>query len=1061
MKFTTGLLFFFLTTLTLASGQIYREYFGNSVAFSDNYMVQYTGSTLSVSTTDHLDNPAQNYTVNSTIRFALFLSNELIIFATDTTIYIIDPVTIQLKNTQPFLSERVYLIPLWQNNRLTFAMYPSSLTTLYYLDPEQNGQLTLIDSHYNVYQTYVLILGDGSILLADPGRFFIYATNGTTLYSSDDLPIIDGVAPTEYGIFALASGSFLEIYNSTSYESMNMTFGEVAITYCTMPMADRFLVFTNDYKISVFSFSPGNFPSSLPNIGNITLDPLTTMMYYIYLNDGLFAIPCANSTLLLYNVSKTSDFFYANIAVPNMYGWGPVSVMYLEDTLFAVLSQQMITIFDYSTGALIKTISLEMNGTFIFTTNLLQYTDGSFFVSYMDIHLEPYYLITCHYSCASCSGLGSNACSNCSSVRTLQEDLSCTCETTPTQSFMVSEPPFACGLNYEIDLSNLPNASSETTAGGSYPSPPFAPPPKSSSASLVASTQNVNTRGTGQDETYIHYLEAPNAGQNATIQMINVYMQNHTPIVYMLKLHGGNSQGKDSCSYIKSMTSSAVSASFSSDPIYYSSVSLSSYIHSDSDGRYVIPLYGLRGSTQYTLKVCVGLEGVDSSQTLNFATKNNNFKVAKFQFTLNQTVSLNLTQDLLCYLTTLTKIPSSRIYSKDGSQCNQIFFGVGSMQEGTYQIQSNGGRRRILDTTSDASSSNSVIVLFYGNPNVEGIDMSVDQAAYRLNMTGNEGLVFKDRHGNYIHISKTSYMGLAGLGTPTIKNNIVIDTTSDMITLSNIIISGTSGYIFAMLSTDKNSTIPTQDQIRSAALAGNSSGSEYNTSYFWYFASDTPVSIVFKGLSKGQECTIYYFATNEDLTNFAKYTNVHSKTVQTEDSMNPALLILIVVFSVILFILCAIIIMCCAIKKRNFGRRNMYRHNNVIDIKKAVKITHQRAVADIKLKELKKEKEELTRIRSDLEKASNNSFINTSNVQEVNDGITPDALKKLETAVKATENKILNFEQEKLCPQCGEHPKDLLLDCGHMFCSEKCGSALEECPFDKTIIRTKKKIFLS
>lgn len=61
--------------------------------------------------------------------------------------------------------------------------------------------------------------------------------------------------------------------------------------------------------------------------------------------------------------------------------------------------------------------------------------------------------------------------------------------------------------------------------------------------------------------------------------------------------------------------------------------------------------------------------------------------------------------------------------------------------------------------------------------------------------------------------------------------------------------------------------------------------------------------------------------------------------------------------------------------------------------------------------------------------------------------------------VKATLKQVeQTLEDHKACPLCMEHDKDMVLSCGHQFC-ETCSSTLTECPFCRTAVSMRLKMF--
>lgn len=77
------------------------------------------------------------------------------------------------------------------------------------------------------------------------------------------------------------------------------------------------------------------------------------------------------------------------------------------------------------------------------------------------------------------------------------------------------------------------------------------------------------------------------------------------------------------------------------------------------------------------------------------------------------------------------------------------------------------------------------------------------------------------------------------------------------------------------------------------------------------------------------------------------------------------------------------------------------------------------------------------------------------NTQRVARETASSELSQMKSMLKQVEQM---FEDHKSCPLCMEHDKDMVLNCGHQFC-EMCSGTLTECPFCRTAVSMRLKMF--
>lgn len=77
------------------------------------------------------------------------------------------------------------------------------------------------------------------------------------------------------------------------------------------------------------------------------------------------------------------------------------------------------------------------------------------------------------------------------------------------------------------------------------------------------------------------------------------------------------------------------------------------------------------------------------------------------------------------------------------------------------------------------------------------------------------------------------------------------------------------------------------------------------------------------------------------------------------------------------------------------------------------------------------------------------------NTQRVARETASSELSEVRSTLKQVEQ---TLEDHKSCPLCMEHDKDMVLSCGHQFC-EKCTGTLTECPFCRTAVSMRLRLF--
>ena len=1125
MKFTYFATLLLLTlTLVIGSSTPYKSYSSGSYYFSKHLTVWISFKTVTIYNNTDLSLPPQIYQAEAQLSFAVILSNENILLATTQYIYILNPTDMSVIK-QSVLFDRVYVTSGWGNHAIVF--YAASTSQLFYMDP-QTGNMTLLDSAYSLKSKRAILIGSETLLITNiyTSAFQIKDTSNNLLADEpgNGQPLTS-LFGTPYQFFGFVWGMYtIQIWSLQTKTSVFQYTFPSSIYDVWMPVSDRIIIITNDGKFNVYDANfnslgyiladyystiqwnyindgliamlNGNSSVTLFNISAAssssfyyaTLTAPTTVSYYSstmnYLQGPLFALTSMFSVTIFDYISKTyvDALTFDQMLVPTS------TFQYVDGTFFIAYSNQSDPWYTY----------------YLSTCHCSCGTCSGFGPKACTSCYAPKVLDsessckwpnnTCDVNqdfCFACGDMVQNSTvpqnssssqnntstnsTNTTNTTNSSESTNSTNNTNSTNSTNSTNGTSTTNSTNSTNNTTSPNntnstnntsstnsTNSSSTSNGSSSTNNTSSPTNQSSPKFneTTNTQNVSTQGTGQSSSTINYLTAVNAGGYATMQKVIVSMKKRANINYMLKVQGINTDGRDSCTAIKSAASRNSSASQDDDqPITYQKMSTASIY---SNWTYIINLYGLRGSTTYELKVCGDSNNDTDYQSLVFKTKDINYKIAKYNFCLNQQITATLIQDLLCFLKNYLNFPGDRIYSIDGKQCNQLYVGLMASPEPNSQHH-----RRLLqaaNSTGNYSSQNQVGVLLYGNPNTESIDTSVDQAVNQLSTSNIVNLRFQDRSGKYVTVTSVDYQGDAAEFAPTVPNDIVINTSPDSITLSNLEIEGMRGYIYAMLSTDALEA-PTQDEIKSSVVSsGNATSSGSNVSNYWYYGGMSPVEIKFSGLTNDKQYVIYYFASNEDITSYAKFSSIVSKTVQTGGSSlkNSTMIVIIVVLSVFTFLMLMTLTICYLRRKR----RTMAYKANHFQTKMPAKISNQVPVGEIALQDLQGDKEVLGKSLAGLENSQNVSKLNISNsfemgLTEGKDLLTSGEFAMIRRKIQSVESKIKEFEQGKLCPICSEHPKDLLLSCGHLICSEKCGKVFSTCPFDQTYIRSRKKIFQS
>jgi hypothetical protein len=117
--------------------------------------------------------------------------------------------------------------------------------------------------------------------------------------------------------------------------------------------------------------------------------------------------------------------------------------------------------------------------------------------------------------------------------------------------------------------------------------------------------------------------------------------------------------------------------------------------------------------------------------------------------------------------------------------------------------------------------------------------------------------------------------------------------------------------------------------------------------------------------------------------------------------------------------------------------------------------------------EIKNLKEQNNALFEERVKLSNfTTEVLNSNLASIKDSLTNNEITDTKDIVlkeiQMVKDKMSDLERNRICTVCFVRSRDIVfLDCGHLVCCEECSRNLRQCPFDKSYILSKKKIFVS
>ena len=126
---------------------------------------------------------------------------------------------------------------------------------------------------------------------------------------------------------------------------------------------------------------------------------------------------------------------------------------------------------------------------------------------------------------------------------------------------------------------------------------------------------------------------------------------------------------------------------------------------------------------------------------------------------------------------------------------------------------------------------------------------------------------------NYLNTNQTTASSFA---TPVfVTTNVEVTATYDSLTLTNLALSTGWGYFYAIADQGVE-TFPNYEEIRSKTNSSSYTVPGANVRYM-----GTPVDLTITGLSPSASYYIYYYASNEDLSQYGRVTAIYVKTATT------------------------------------------------------------------------------------------------------------------------------------------------------------------------------------
>jgi len=312
----------------------------------------------------------------------------------------------------------------------------------------------------------------------------------------------------------------------------------------------------------------------------------------------------------------------------------------------------------------------------------------------------------------------------------------------------------------------------------------------------------------------------------------------------------------------------------------------------------------LKAGSSYKINTfCLNLDDIPSSSAASatWTQPDNGGKKFKIQFQYNSSLISALKVDMACAFSSYFQINPDRVLTDEGSIC-----------------QVNTNRRRLdtttsnsTNTTSNSSSNSSSMSSSNSSSNSTSNTSNTTNTTPTIPTTYSYSWYFSRNYTNasddlYEVVSSTYsntgfYSSLVALTTsgskafPTLLNSTIVDlsnisnSTTPLLYTSQILpglssvsisitITNIDGYIYIGLEPNANSSIPGTSQLKQG-MDGNNS---YLTNWAYaYVPSDVSQPFNFISLANGTYYSLYYMASNDDLTEDGLMTSVIVRTFYT------------------------------------------------------------------------------------------------------------------------------------------------------------------------------------
>lgn len=291
------------------------------------------------------------------------------------------------------------------------------------------------------------------------------------------------------------------------------------------------------------------------------------------------------------------------------------------------------------------------------------------------------------------------------------------------------------------------------------------------------------------------------------------------------------------------------------DPSIYQSGVVEPYTESSTNPSTILNLTSLRANISYTTIICATSSKETSkfeNLTAQFQTKTSGYSIQKLSLFFDNPIDTEGANKALCNIVSITALPSSRILTSTGKECDI----------------SNSRRIRILTGNQDSNSSTTQLdVLIYGDISAEVDNTANDAVQNVVNSFPWSNFSYVNQNGQYSTVKYILNQGKISSEYPRLISGPELILSGQDLYISNIITSEDDGFIYAYLEekgTETSGVFSSNDIIQFYITNGSSTSSLIRTE-----SKNKGITLKMTGLSNYSSYNLKLFTTTQDPTSFS------------------------------------------------------------------------------------------------------------------------------------------------------------------------------------------------